>query len=102
VRDGDALVKIGCAGTASCRAKLTLKVRMAVRVKGRRTLRTVTIGTSAILSVGAGGRATAKIELDATGRRLLRTDHGRLDVDLALVTPGRKQDDSVVLVERSK
>ena len=28
-------------------------------------------------------------------------DHGRLEVDLALVTPGRKQDESVVLVERN-
>lgn len=72
---------------------------MAVRVKGKRVLRTVTIGTSAILSVLDGKTATTQIELDSAGRRLLR-DHGRLKVELALVTPGRKQDESAVLVER--
>jgi hypothetical protein len=99
-RDRDALVKIDCAGTESCRAKLTLRVRMAVRVKGKRTLRTVTIGTSAILSVVHGKTEIARIKLDAAGRKLLR-NHDRLKVDLALVTPGHKQDESVVLVERT-
>ncbi len=99
-RDGDALVKVDCAGTESCRAKLTLRVKLAVRVKGKRMLRTVTIGTSTILSVLHGKTATAQIELDSAGRKLLR-DHGRLEVDLALVTPGRKQDESVVLIERN-
>jgi hypothetical protein len=75
-RDRDALVKIECAGTESCRAKLTLRVRMAVRVKGKRMLRSVTIGTSAILSVPHGKTATARIKLDSAGRKLLR-DHGR-------------------------
>jgi hypothetical protein len=99
-RDMDALVKVDCTGTESCRAKLTLRVKTAVRVKGKRTLRTVTIGTSAILSILHGKTATARIKLDPAGRKLLR-DHGRLEVELALVTPGRKQDDTVVLIERS-
>jgi len=99
-RDGDALVKVDCAGTESCRAKLTLRVKTAIRVKGRRMLRTVTIGTSAILSVLHGRTATAQIKLDSAGRKLLR-DRGRLEVDLALVTPGHKRDESVVLVERN-
>lgn len=43
--------------------------------------------------------ATAQIKLDSAGRRLLG-DHGRLEVDLALVTPGRNQAESVVLIER--
>ena len=98
-RDRDALVKVDCAGTESCRAKLTLRVKMAVRVKGKRMLRMVTIGTSTILSILHGKTAIAQIKLDSAGRRLLR-DHGRLEVDLALVTPGRKQDESVVLIER--
>jgi hypothetical protein len=99
-RDRDALVKVDCAGTGSCHAKLTLRVKMAVRVKGKRMLRTITIGTSAILSVVHGKTAIVQIKLDSAGRKLL-LDHGRLEVDLALVTPGRKQDESVVLVERN-
>ncbi len=97
--NGDALIKVDCAGTASCRAKLTLKTTMAVRVKGRRTLRTVTIGTSVVISVVAGKTATVQIKLNSAGRKLLR-DHRHLKVDLTLVTPGHKQDDSVVLIER--
>jgi hypothetical protein len=97
--DGDVLVKVDCTGTAGCRAKLTLKVKVAVHVKGKRMLRTVTIGTSVILSVVQGKTAVAQIKLDSAGRKLLR-DHGRLKVELALVTPGRKQDENVVLFER--
>ncbi len=100
-RNGDALVKVDCAGAVTCRAKLTLKTKRMVTVKGRRTLRTVTIGTSVILSIAAGEKATAQIKLDSAGRGLLSADHGRLDVELALVTPGRRQDHSVVLVERT-
>ncbi|MGP0100857.1 MAG: hypothetical protein ACLPUT_04445 [Solirubrobacteraceae bacterium] len=88
-----------CAGTASCRTKPTLKATTAVRVKGRRTLRTVTIGTSVVLSVLAGKTATVQLKLNSAGRKLLR-DHKYLSVDLTLVTPGRKQHDSVVLIER--
>lgn len=98
-RAGDALVKVECVGHEKCRAKLTLRIQMAVRVKGKKTLRTVTLGTSAVLSIAAGKTATAQIKLNPAGRRLLR-DHGRLHVDLGLVTPGRKQDDSIVLVGR--
>jgi hypothetical protein len=99
-RGVDALVKVDCTGTEDCRAKLTLRVKTTVRVKGKRMLRSVAIGTSAILSILHGKTATARIKLDSAGRKLLR-DHGQLKVDLALVTPGRKQDESVVLVERS-
>jgi hypothetical protein len=56
----------------------------------------------AILSIGAGKRLTAKIQLDSAARRLLRTDHGHLQVHLALATLGGKQDDSVVLVEQKR
>jgi hypothetical protein len=95
----DALVKVDCTGGESCRAKLTLRVKLALRVKGKRILRTVTIGTSAILSIAQGKTVLTRIKLDSAARGLLR-DHGRLEVDLTLVTPGRKQDETVVLVER--
>jgi hypothetical protein len=99
-RGADALVKVECAGTESCRGKLTLRVKIAVRVKGKRMLRTVAIGTSTILSIRHGKTVTAQIELDSTGRKLLR-DHGQLEVDLTLVTPGHEQDERVVLVGRT-
>lgn len=99
-RNDHALVKVDCAGATSCRAKLTLQVERPVRVRGKRTLRTVTIGTSAILSIGAGRKATAKITLDSAGRGLLSAADGRLEVDLALVTPGHDQEERVVLVEQ--
>jgi hypothetical protein len=99
-RNGNALVKVDCAGTATCRAKLTLKMKRLVTVKGKKTLRTVTLGTSAALSITAGKTATAQIRLDAAGRRMLSADHGRLALELALATPGHKQDLSVVLIEQ--
>jgi hypothetical protein len=99
-RNGDALVKISCAGAVSCHAKLTLKATRMVKVKGKRTLRTVTIGTSAILSVAAGGKVTAKIKLDAAGRGLLSAARGRLSVELALVSIGQNHDERVVLVKQ--
>jgi hypothetical protein len=99
-RDGRVLVKLDCAGTESCRAKLTLQMQSTVVVKGKRTHRTVVLGTSAVLSLDAHEHASATFELNAAGRRLLRADHGRLSVQLALVTVGHRQDDSVVLVEQ--
>jgi hypothetical protein len=98
-RDGYALVKVDCAGAASCLAKLTLKVKRTVRIKGKRKLRTVTIGT-AIISITAGKKVTAKIKLDATGRGLLNAARGRLSVELALVTHEHDQDERVVLVKQ--
>lgn len=53
------------------------------------------------LAPSAHGRLIAKIELDVAARKLLRADHGHLDVNLVLLTKGGEQDDSVVLVEQT-
>ncbi len=98
-RDGDALVEVDCAGATSCLAKLTLRAKRAVRVKGKRTLRTVTIGT-AIISITAGRKVTARIKLDAAGRGLLSAARGRLSVELALVTHQHEQHERVELVKQ--
>jgi hypothetical protein len=98
-RNGDALVKVDCSGAESCRAKLTLRLKVRIVVKGKKTLHTTTLGTSAVLSLAAGKTAIVEIKLTSAGRRLLR-EHPRSDVALALVTPGRKQNDSVVLVRQ--
>jgi hypothetical protein len=98
--NASALVKVECAGTMRCRAKLTLRVNRMVTVKGRRTLRSEAIGKSSVVSIAAGRKGIVRVRLNLAGRNLLSAGHGRLEVELALATPGRKQDDSVVLVER--
>jgi hypothetical protein len=98
--DGDAVVRLSCTGAVSCGAKLTFDVQKLVKVKGKKVLRTVTIGKSAILSIAAGKRLTVRIKLNSAARRLLKDDHGRLDVKLALKTLAGDRDDSVVLVEQ--
>jgi hypothetical protein len=95
--DGDALVKVACKGSESCRAKLTLRTTRTVTVKGKRTTRAVAIGTSAALSIAAGKTQTVRIKLDAAARTLLRK-HRLRGVELLLVTPGHRRDESVVLV----
>jgi hypothetical protein len=95
--DGDALVKVACAGTESCRAKLTLRTTRTVTVKGKRIRRAIAIGTSAALSIAAGKTQTVRIKLDAAARTLLRK-HRLRGVELLLVTPGHSRDESVVLV----
>lgn len=99
-RGRDALVKLDCTGAESCRAKLTLRVKTEVRIKGRRTSHTVMIGTSAVVSIDQGKKATARIELNSDGRKLLR-ERGRLEVELEIVTTGhQEQDERIVLIER--
>jgi carboxypeptidase family protein len=95
--DGDALVKVACTGSESCRAKLTLRTSRTIMVKGKRTTRAVAIGTSAALSIAAGKTQTVRIKLDAAARTLLRK-HRLRGVELLLVTPGHSRDESVVLV----
>jgi hypothetical protein len=96
--DGDALVKVTCKGSESCRAKLTLRTTHTVTVKGKRTTRAVAIGTSAALSIAAGKTQTVRIKLDAAARTLLRK-HRLHGVELLLVTPGHSRDESVSLIE---
>jgi hypothetical protein len=95
--DGDALVKVACTGSESCRAKLTLRVTRTVTVKGKRTTRAVAIGTSAALSIAAGKTQTVRIKLAAAARALLRK-HRLRGVELMIVTPGHRRNESVVLV----
>lgn len=97
--NGDALVKVGCVGSTSCTAKLTLRGTRNVTVKGRRVKRTVAIGTSAVLTIAAGKTQTVSVKLDAAARAAVR-GHGELRVELMLATLGHKQDESVLLVER--
>jgi hypothetical protein len=98
-RNGDARVKVDCAGAARCRARLTLETERIIKVKGKDTQRIVTIGTSVDISIAAGKVGTAHLKVDAAERSLL-SDHGHLRAELVIVTPARVRDESVVLIER--
>jgi hypothetical protein len=100
--DGETTLRLACAGSARCRGKVTLRLVHTVTLRGRRVRRQTVIGTSAVLSFGAGRRLTAEIKLDAKARRLLLADHGRLKVQMTLVTPGHSRLSSIQLIERGR
>ncbi len=91
-------MRLACSGATACKAKLTLELERAVRVKGRRTLRRMTLGTSAVLTIPAGTQTVVRIRLDASARALLLARHGLVEAQLALVTTGHKQHRAVTLV----
>jgi hypothetical protein len=91
-----ALVKLECLGIASCHGKLTLsvaaKVAATAKAKGKkRPARTVRIG-SASYSIAGDSTKTVKLHLNAAGRALLVSAHGRLRASLAILelSPGPK------------
>jgi hypothetical protein len=92
-----ARVKLGCGGAAPCRAKVTLRTRRAVTVRGHKRFVDVVIGTSGVLSIGASKTLTAKVALNRIGRRMLRAAGGVLRAELTLVTAGHRQQVRVVL-----
>jgi hypothetical protein len=103
VRDGTlALVKLACAGSASCHGELELKSTRTVRHDGKAAKETVTIGT-VDYTLKHGETATFKIELAPTGRRLLSSGRGRLAVRLAISelepTPTRTVSKRIELVD---
>ena len=99
-KDGEARVKLTCAGTATCTGKLTLTAESRKRDGLRRDekARTETIGTIAF-SIAAGKTATVELELNATGRALLSTDHGRLSASLTILksSPAPSQTHAVTI-----
>jgi hypothetical protein len=91
-RNGTALVKLECLGIASCHGKLMLTAKAAVETKGAKGKnggkgRPVTIGTLGTVGFSISGdeTKTLKLDLDATGRALLKTDHGRCSASLEIL-----------------
>ena len=101
-RDGQTLVRLACAGAAGCRAEAALEIRRKVKFGRREELRTITIGTSAVITIAAGRHVEAVIRLDGEGRRALRAGRGRLQAVLKLVSPGQKRERTVKLVEQTR
>ncbi|MHB8241433.1 MAG: MSCRAMM family protein [Solirubrobacteraceae bacterium] len=87
-RDGNALVRLRCVGTAGCHGKLTLTTKARVKVGHRTLVRTVLLTSSARLSIGAGGSMSASIRLDRAGEGLLAAGRGHLNAHLAFLQSG--------------
>jgi hypothetical protein len=110
--DGVALVQLECLGIASCRGKLTLTAKVVTGAKGKkkpaRAATTTTTTTTTIGSVGfsiAGDATkTVKVDLNAVGRALLKTDHGHCSASLEILelAPGAEntQTKAVRLVQK--
>ena len=98
---GEAAVKLACTGTGTCAGKVTLTGKSTPK-KGKKA-KTQTIGT-ATFSIPVGKTATVEIKLDAAGRALLSSDHGRLGASLTILktspAPSQTHTESVQLVQQ--
>jgi hypothetical protein len=96
---GKGSVKLLCAGTATCAGKLTLTVKAK---KGKKA-KVETIGTAAF-SIPAGKTGVVTLTLTATGRALLKADHGKLGASLTIAksspSPTSTERASVTLVQK--
>jgi hypothetical protein len=103
VQGDKALMKLNCTASGGCDGKLTLTAKSTVKTKGEKKTRTVTIGTESF-STSAAGTTTVEIDLNATGRALLISGHGRLTAHLAILElqpgPKRPRSEAVQLVQR--
>jgi hypothetical protein len=99
--NGEAVVKLACAGTARCAGKLTLTVKGTPK-KGKKA-KTETIGT-ATFSIPPNETTSIKVTLSATGKALLGADHGRLGAMLSILksspAPSQTHTDSVHLTQQ--
>jgi len=74
-KGGRAKVKLTCTGTASgCTGELLLSVKRVVRVNGHKRTRTVVIGKLKF-NIVTGRATTLSMQLNSTGKRLLRAAH---------------------------
>jgi hypothetical protein len=87
-RTHEAAVKLACAGTGACSGRLILTAMIAKgdrsRTGEKASTAMTTIG-SASFSVSAGKTARVRLTLNATGRALLKADHGRLSTNLTIL-----------------
>ncbi len=91
-------LKLQCLGAVPCNDRLALEARQTVRRHGRRTSRTVIIGTAVALIV-AGKTEGLTIHLNSTGRALLHAGHGQLAATLLVeLASGKVQAMTVQLI----
>ncbi len=87
-RHGVALVLVRCAASTACSGRITITVEEAVRLHGREHREAVTIAAGPVVALAARGRLTARVDLNARGRALLRSHRGHLSAKLNLTAPG--------------
>jgi hypothetical protein len=101
-RPARAAVRLRVSGTGRCAGKLRLRVTPRL---SRHSLQVKTIGT-AVFSIAAGRTGVVRVKLNAAGRRMLGTHHGRLSASLLLVrqspTPALAQSARVRLARAAK
>jgi hypothetical protein len=81
---GEAQAELTCSDVATCAGKLTLIVKSTTKKAKKSKMKTTTVGTAGF-SIPASETTTVKLELDAFGRALLSTDHGRLSATLTVL-----------------
>jgi hypothetical protein len=101
--DGEAAIKLRCAGTSTCHGKLTLTFKTQSKRGKKRRSRTTTIGTAAF-SVPPGKTTAVELRLNPNGRTLLSADHGRLSAALIILklspAPSQTHTENVHLVRQ--
>ena len=99
-----AAVKLTCAGTATCRGRLTLTVRTRGGGK-KKQFKTTIIGTVSF-SIAPGKTITVDVRLNSLGRALLSADHGRLSATLSILksspSPAQTHTANVRLVQHHR
>ena len=96
-RHGVALVSVRCAASTACSGRITITVEETVRLHGREHREALTIAAGPIVALAARRRLTARVDLNARGRALLRSHRGHLSAKLNLTAPGHHQRVSVQL-----
>lgn len=83
VRGRDALVGLSCHANTTCRGTLTLTGTLTTTHGGKKLRRTVTIA-NASFTIAPRHTTTIAVPLNPTGRNLLKTAHGTLNVRLTI------------------
>jgi len=102
---GAAVVRLACAGTGTCSGKLTLTAKSTTKKNtGKEASSAMTTIGSARFSISTGKTTLVKLTLNATGRALLKRDHGRLSTTLTILEsspgPSRTHSETVDLVRQ--
>jgi hypothetical protein len=99
----EAVVKLTCRGTGTCRGKLTLKTRTKGKRGRKRRSKMTTIGMAAF-SVPPGKTTAVELRLDPAVRTLLNANGGRLGATLMILklspAPSQMHTETVQLVRQ--
>ncbi len=102
-RNGAAVVKLTCTGTATCEGKLALTAKSTTKKGKKKHSKTTTIGATSF-SIAAGKTVAVKLALGAAGKASLSAAHGHLNATLTILksspAPAVTQTQSVHLAQQ--